>query len=378
MFGRDLQGIGFYWQNFAPYHVDMLDAVAEHFGERMPICGIELAPLDPFYPWKRSDRCHKFELVTLFPGMSFDKLSRTRRFFALRRAIAKKACKHVFLCHYQEMEVFFLAIYLRLTGRRVFIIQDSKFDDKKRYLIREILKVLWYKPYNGAIVASKRTKDYLRLLGFQEDKLFAGYDVISIDRVRQLAGTPTAPGGVAYKDRHFAVIARLVPKKNISLALKAYGLYAKALGDKARHLAICGSGELEDRLREEAKELGLTNVEFRGWLSEQEVAGTLGATLALIVPSTEEQWGLIVNNALAMGVPVLCSDNVGARDYLVKSGVNGYVFEPDNADGLAYFMKRLTVDEAEWKRFAKNSLKLADRGDVEIFVRNVEKVVGLA
>jgi glycosyltransferase involved in cell wall biosynthesis len=192
-----------------------------------------------------------------------------------------------------------------------------------------------------------------------------------------MAGTDAAPAGVPHTERHFTIIARFIAKKNITLALEAYAGY---LADRSRRrppraLYLCGSGELEPALRKKAAELRLEHVHFCGYLSEEEVAQTLGSTLALILPSIEEQHGLVVNEALAMGVPVLVSDNCGARDLLVRSGVNGYVFEPDNAAGLANFMGALDRDEAEWTRLSLGTRRFLPAADTGFFVDAVEQAV---
>jgi len=66
-----------------------------------------------------------------------------------------------------------------------------------------------------------------------------------------------------------------------------------------------------------------------------------------------------------------CSENVGARDWLVKAGVNGMIFEPDNIEGLAYFMVRLSEDRSEWVRFCEGSLGLAGLADTRRFAEGV-------
>ncbi|MGH7125246.1 MAG: glycosyltransferase, partial [Stellaceae bacterium] len=203
--------------------------------------------------------------------------------------------------------------------------------------------------------------------GLRPGRVALGYDSVSMERVRRLAGAPPAPGGAAHAERHFSIVARLVPKKNIAVALDAYARYCGAEGASARALHICGSGVLEPELRRQAQELGLTRAVFHGFLQAPEIARVLASTLALILPSTEEQWGLVINEALAMGVPVLCSDNVGARDLLVRTAVNGFVFEPDNPEGLARLMQMLARDEAEWRRLAEGSLRLAPLADAANF-----------
>jgi glycosyltransferase involved in cell wall biosynthesis len=78
-----------------------------------------------------------------------------------------------------------------------------------------------------------------------------------------------------------------------------------------------------------------------------------------------------------MGVPVLVADNVGARDLLVRTAVDGYVFEPDNAEGLAQLMCRLSTDEDEWRRLAEGALAAAPAGDVARFVEGVSALTGI-
>jgi len=78
---------------------------------------------------------------------------------------------------------------------------------------------------------------------------------------------------------------------------------------------------------------------------------------------------------LAMGVPVLVSDNCGARDLLVRSGVNGFVFEPDNAAGLAHFMAIVDEDIDEWTRLASGARQFQHAADTTLFVDAVEQVL---
>ena len=77
-----------------------------------------------------------------------------------------------------------------------------------------------------------------------------------------------------------------------------------------------------------------------------------------------------------MGVPILCSDRVGARDSLVRAGVNGYVFEPDNVQGLARLMGQLGSDETQWRAFAEAALSFAEKGDATRFAEAVAELVG--
>jgi glycosyltransferase involved in cell wall biosynthesis len=196
------------------------------------------------------------------------------------------------------------------------------------------------------------------------------YNTLSVERIRLLAGAPPAPDGVAHRDRHFTVVARFVSKKNLKLAIEAYANYHfRSAGSVPLHL--CGSGPLEAELRSQVRDLRLEHkVVFRGFLQTADICQTLAQTLALILPSVEEQFGNVVLEALAMGVPIILSDNCGARDKLVRTAVNGFIVEPDNAVGFAYFMTALAGDESLWRRMAEAARAQEVAIDAAAFARS--------
>lgn len=365
----------FLWESFGPHHVDRCEACAEHFAGRYDVYGVEIATFDATYTWRGSIESDAFHKVTLFPGVVSQKIGALRCFFRIVGTCLRLRAKYLFFCNYNLPAVFFSAVILRLLGRRLITMQDSKFDDKPRYLFKEIVKSILYAPYQAALAAGARSKAYLTFLGVPEDRVVVGYDTVSVERVQALAGTLPAPHGTPHAERHFTIVARFVPKKNLSLALDAYAAYVARHPDAPRDLHLCGSGELEAELRQQAERLGLKGVHFRGYLQEPDIARVLGSTLALILPSVEEQHGLVINEALAMGVPVLVSDNCGARDLLVRSGINGFVFEPDNAAGLAHFMAIVDEDIDEWTRLAYGARQFQHAADTTLFVDAVEQVL---
>jgi L-malate glycosyltransferase len=370
------QSVVFVWENFGPVHADRCDAVARHFGDRREVHGIELAGSSQVYAWNSQDGA-AFQKHTLFPAAAaIYKVPFFKKAAALLRACWARRPADFFFCNYDSPLIFCTALTLRLTGARVFVMNDSKFDDYRRYLPRELVKRLFYLPYNGAIASAARAADYLRFLGVPESHILSHYDTMSTERIRRLAGVARAPGGPPFAARHFTIVARLVEKKNISMALRAYALY-RAEAPRPRQLHICGSGPLEARLRAEAVELGLgDSVAFRGFLQIEEICPVLGKTLALLLVSAQEQFGNVVIEAQALGAPVIVSDNCGARDMLVRNGVNGFVVEPDNPAGLAFFMGLLDRDEALWRRMALASEPFAALGDAAHFARAVAALTG--
>ena len=362
------------WENLGPMHADRCSAVASQFKGKRRVIVIELGGRSNTYQWERieSDR---FERVTLFPDKAFSEVNPLYRTWAFIHACMKIGPAYFFFCHYEYASSFLVAILLRILRRRVFIMNDSKFDDKPRRIYREMLKKITLAPYNGAMAGSKRSAAYLRFLGFSRRPVVLGYDTLSTDRIRTQAHTGQSQTLIPFASRHFTVIARLVEKKNLFTTVDAYFLYVQKI-KSARQLHICGSGPLEHRLKEKVVQLGLENfVIFHGQTKSESISRILLQTLAMILVSNEEQFGLVIAEAQAMHVPVIFSANCGARDELLRTGVNGYMVEADNPKGIAYFMQRLSERETEWEDMIANSRSFAAMADATRFGKACEELI---
>lgn len=356
--------IFFLWENFGPMHVDRCEAVASSGRD---VIGIELYGKSDTYDWI-PETGTKFKKVTLFNEM------RPRGFRLLRSLLNLRAThgKSIwFLCHYEWKEIFLFALILKCLGDKVFTMNCSKFDDFPRNSFKESLKSLFFLPYNGAIGSGVRSRDYFRFHGIAEKNIVVEYNTLSIKRIQKLSNGIPAPDGVSFNDRHFTIVARLVAKKNLHMALNAYAIYKKN-NLNPRKLHICGSGPLENELKDLAKNLQIDEfVIFHGFIQTENIAKLLASTFALILPSIEEQFGNVVIEAQAMGLPVLLSDVCGARDRLVRTGVNGFIFEPDNPKGLAWFMNVLSDDKELWKEMCISAHEFASIGDTINFEKAV-------
>ncbi|MBU2960024.1 glycosyltransferase [Citreicella sp. C3M06] len=351
----------FVWNNFGPMHADRLEAVAQRFPAAQ-VHGIELFDRDVTYDWVGDDR-PGFDKITLFamdeaPGLARRTLRLLRAAWGLRRA-------QWFLCHYERPEVLATAVVLRLCGARVFTMGCSKFDDKPRRARGEWLKSLALRPYYGAIGTQERSTDYFRFLGLR--RVASPYNTLSIDRMRAQAADVPRP---TFADRPWTIVARLVDKKNLAMALEAFALYRAAGGQ--RLLNLCGNGPLEQALKKQADDLGIVDaVIFHGFVQTAEISRILASSLALILPSLEEQFGNVVIEAQALDLPVLLSDRCGAREMLVQDWVTGFSFPHDSAESLAGYMTLLDADEALCARLATGARASAPRGDVAAFAEAV-------
>ena len=364
------------WDNFGPMHVDRCEAVAVHFGSRAKVYGVEIGSKSEVYGWN-SPEALNFTKVTIFKDIVADSLGLFKRCFGIINTCIKIRAQHVILCHYDVPATLVAAIVLRLMGRKVYAMGCSKFDDYTRSVYREVAKSLFYAPYDGGLSSGTRSRDYMRFLGVRSDNIHGEYNTVSTKRIQILSDSDPAPAGTAFQSRHFTIIARLVPKKNVATAIIAYARLISETGCD-RTLQIYGDGILQDELATLCKQLGVEKrVYFNGFATTEVVSKALSSSLCLVLPSIEEQFGNVVIEALCMGVPVLISENCGARDNLIRTAVNGFFFEPDNPVGLTYFLKSLSENEALWRKLCYGANEFAARGDVAEFAKGVERLVSV-
>lgn len=361
------------WTQFIPVHVDRLIALHERLHGQVRVEAIEVAsssldygafaPTGPIGPIART---------TLFPGKAYDLVPGLRRFWKLLRVLigAQLICIGI---PYSRPEVLPLVLALRLLGSRVVIIYDSKFDDKPRRAWFEFVKRLGLLVYSGAIVAGPRSRQYLRFLGFKRRPIVVGANSLSIARIRAEADAGQSAERPPFTRRDFVYVGRFVAVKNLSVLIEGFAQFVRRVPDQSRRLVMIGSGPEEAQLRATAELLGIGDrVIFPGFLTGPTLTGAMAESLALVLPSSSEPWGLVINEAIALGLPVITSEAPGARDLLARHLINGCVFETGSPASLGRAMAHVAADEAQWRAMCAASSARAWLADADRFVDAVE------
>ncbi len=226
----------------------------------------------------------------------------------------------------------------------VILMSESKWDDERRLWWKERLKSwLYIRKFDAALVGGKLHRDYLIELGFPGKRIFIGYDAVDNDYFMQRAEAARLDPVAARlrqpqipSQPYFLVVTRLLKRKNVYRLVEAFAAYRQQIGNnKAWGLVICGSGEEEFSIRNLILEKGLSGcVHLPGFISYQAIGDWYGLASSFVHPALQEQWGLVVNEACAAGLPVLCSHTVGACNELVHDGQNGLLFTPESLQDI--------------------------------------------
>lgn len=224
------------------------------------------------------------------------------------------------------------------------LMSESKWDDERRQCWKEWIKSwLYVRHHRSALVGGQLHRDYLIKLGFPPERIFLGYNAVdnqhfqfgaALARENQLAARKRQPK-IPVKP-YFLVVTRLIKRKNVCRLIEAFGAYRQQIGEeKAWDMVVCGSGEEEPSIRTLIQEKKLNDcVHLPGFISYQGITDWYGLAHAFVHPAIQEPWGLVINEACAAGLPIVCSQTVGACHELVHQGDNGLFFDPKSTEKM--------------------------------------------
>jgi glycosyltransferase involved in cell wall biosynthesis len=154
-------------------------------------------------------------------------------------------------------------------------------------------------------------------------------------------------------------VGRLIHLKGYKLLIAAWSkLPQKVTGNCT--LRIAGTGPLRENLEEQVRKAGLDSVEFVGFVEYNNLPLLYRDADLFILPSLEDTWGFVVNEAMASSLPVLCSKYAHARE-MVNEGENGYLFDPMSADDTILKIKTLYQRRSEWKKMGRRGRETVEK-----------------
>ncbi len=137
--------------------------------------------------------------------------------------------------------------------------------------------------------------------------------------------------------------------------------YTKVFAKYKCALVYVGDGKLRKMLEEYARENNLEFVYFMGFRNQTELPEFYAMSDIFVLPSSSEPWGLVVNEAMCFGLPVIVSDKVGAGGDLVKEGVNGFIYPSCDVSMLTEKLNVLLSDRAFIQKMGKVSREIISK-----------------
>jgi glycosyltransferase involved in cell wall biosynthesis len=241
--------------------------------------------------------------------------------------------------------------------------ESTASDQRRENGLVESLKGNFLRECDRFVVPGKSSREYLLGFGVAEDAIFVAPNAVdnerfaagarmvreNAERARQELGLPP---------RYFVFVGRMVKTKGVFDLLEAYTRLAPELRAEVG-LVFAGDGPERAELEAMARDIYPGAVHFPGFVHRDELAAYYALAECFVLPTQSDPWGLVVNEAMVCGLPVICSEVAGCAADLV--GNNGRLVEAGNVEQLAETMNQIAGD---------GDLRRAMGRDSEELIRN--------
>lgn len=381
------------FDSHTPYLAFRVRALQEEIARRKLTDRIRLRVLllgarDATYNWKDESLEEEYGgvpvtvLTEAFHGLGF------RAYFS---GLAIKTCwrvfwnvlrnrpKVAFVGGYDRPASLMIACMGRLLFWKTGPLHDSRFNDSESYAKKvglEAFKSPFMRLYSFFMCSGRECVEYTQFLaGARRPAVHAGWNVLDNEAIAARADDGgnddaiSASLGLQPNEPFFFMPIRFLPKKNLKRVIDAYqqALQNAPEGTLAK-LVIAGKGPLRRDTAGKIEQRGLgESVRIVDWIPYEQIPRVNRLSNAMVLASTHDQWGLVVNEALAAGAPVLVSNRCGAHE-LVQNNINGFTFDPYDVDHLAALLGELSRNTALVETMRANAAPSMQRFSSKQFV----------
>ena len=171
--------------------------------------------------------------------------------------------------------------------------------------------------------------------------------------------------------------SKLQKRKRCEDLLEAYLNLCFEIGSQpVPYLVIVGDGEERAPLERRVKDTGASGVRFCGFRNQSELPGFFDLATVFVLPSRDEPWGLIVNEAMNSARAVILSDDVGCQPDLVTDGVEGCVFPVGDVKALTDALRRVLMVPGTAESMGQRGLKRVSEWSYEQDITGLRRAIG--
>ena len=372
------------WIDWYAYHIARFRALVRHPELEHRIVGIELVGGAGVHgKWKfRSEDREDLPITTLVPDRGWSEVGQRTVTRQLWRKLNELNPDAVLIPGYYTLPALGATLWARIRGKRVILMSEStRQDHSRKWFVEALKRTVLSRLFHGAISGGKRTRAYLRELGFPEAEIAGLYDVVDNEffseqtaRVRERRSRAS----LGLPENYFLYVGRMAPEKNVDGLIRAFARYRQAGGTWS--LVLVGDGPLTAHLLQETRERGLTDaVHFAGLKDTSAIAPYYAFASCFVLASAREPWGLVVNEAMAAGLPLIVSDRCGCVDDLLEHGRNGFRYDFSAGDEqLQNLLSRFSaLGENERRRMSQISKDIISKYSPELWAEEVVRIAGI-
>ncbi|RLD59736.1 MAG: hypothetical protein DRJ01_10925 [Bacteroidetes bacterium] len=247
-------------------------------------------------------------------------------------------------------------------------------------LIKKIaLKFFLFKIIDKFLYIGTQNKNFYKYYGVNDEKLiFAPYAVDNnmffseYEKYKDKKNQLKAELGIPTNNKILLSVGKYMKKKNPLDIIEAFSL----VKNSKLTLIMLGEGELRQKMEDKIKKDNIKNVILTGFINQSEISKYYAVADVLILASTiGETWGLVVNEAMNFGLPVVCSDMPGSAYDLIEHGKNGFIFKTGNIDELKQYIEYVIENEDFCKNAISLSLNRIKDFSYDVIVENINSSI---
>jgi 1,2-diacylglycerol 3-alpha-glucosyltransferase len=370
------------WIDWYSYHISRFRALLEHEKLKGQVTGIELVGgcgVHTGMKFRDQDR-EGLPITSLFPTADWNQAKRTDLARAVWKKLNELRPSAVLVPGLYTLPGFAAALWAKLHGKRSILMSETTYRDYERVWWKELPKrLLMGALFDYGIAGGKPHARYLRKLGFSPERIARFYDVVDnlffleaadgarrSPKLREISRLPQA---------YFLYVGRLSPEKNVDSLVQSFARYHKRGGTWS--LVLVGDGPERAHLEQLCDALGIADrVQFAGFKPTRDIIPYYAFAGCFVLPSIREPWGLVVNEAMASGLPVIVSSQCGCAEDLVEPGGNGYLFNAASAEDLTGRLTSMSgLDESTLGAMGQRSLQIIAGYSPQHWAAEVARIV---
>jgi len=378
--------IAILFDRLGPYHWARLQAAAGLFR----VVAVETCAITREYQWKRIDEPRAFGKVTLFDDVSDGRSLKRGRLQQRMANALREVDPAVAMIPGWATPASLVALEWCLQNQcPAVVMSESNAFDEERYALAELIKRRVVSSFSAALAGGQLQREYLITLGLPPNRVFTGYDVVDNEYFATNAAHVRA-NEAAFRmelnlpEKYFLASARFVEKKNLLTLLRAYASYRELAGrpegSSPWDLVLLGDGPLRETINSELSTLNLrSHVLLPGFIQYRQLPAYYALADAFVHASITEQWGLVVNEAMATGLPVIVSNRCGCVPDLVAEGKNGFTFNPESVKNLGKLMMDMSrLSERRLEEMGGESQRIVAGFTTTHFATGAQRAIDVA
>lgn len=292
-----------------------------------------------------------------------------------KNILNKKEVKYVWVHGSKNFYNLLIIIFSKLLKKKVLIREENFIKSKKRNIINILFNKLFYFFIDFFIhkylaIGNQNKNFYLKnnvklskivKVPYCVDNNFFSYKKFNKKKINII---------------NFLFAGKLTKKKGVDILLKAFQEIALNQKIKKKYsLTIVGNGDYYKTTKITVKKNNLNFIKILNFKTQKQIKNIYKKSDVLILPSRFEPWGLVINEAMNSGNAIICSDNVGSANDLVKNNVNGFIFKSESSNKLVGAIMKYIKQPDLINKHKQNGIKIINKFSFEICYKNLSRII---